>query len=60
MEIVLFTVVAGTLYLAADRLLALVERRRGGPLPNRSVIFFLLLLGLALPVFALIRSFLGT
>jgi hypothetical protein len=29
-------------------------------LPNRSVIFFLLLLGLALPVFALIRSFLGT
>ncbi len=60
MEIVLFTVVAATLYLAADRLLVLVERLRGRPLANRSVVFFLLLLGLALPTFALIRSFLAT
>ena len=60
MEIVLFTAVAALLYLAADRLLVLIERQRGGPLTNRSVVFFLLLLGLALPAFALIRSFLGT
>ncbi len=59
MEIVLFTVVAGTLYLAADRLLVLVERRRGAPLPGRSLVFFLMLLGMALPVFALIRHLLG-
>lgn len=60
MEIVLFTVVAATLYLAADRILVLIERMRGGPLRNRSVVFFFLLLGLALPTFALIRSFLGS
>lgn len=60
MEIVLFTAVAALLYLAADRLLVLIERRRGRPLANRSVVFFLLLLGLALPAFALIRSLLGT
>ena len=59
MEIVVFTVVAGTLYLAADRLLGLVERLRGAPLPNRSLVFFLLLLGLALPAFALIRRLVG-
>ena len=58
MEIVLFTVVAAVLYLVADRLLKLIEQRRRAPLANRSLIFFFLLLGLALPTFALLRSFL--
>lgn len=59
MEIVLFTVVAAVLYLAADRLLVLVERLRGAPLPGRSLVFFFLLLALALPIFALIRHLVG-
>ena len=59
LEIVLFTVVAIVLYLAADRILVTIEARRGGPLANRTVLFFFLLLGLALPTFALIRALLG-
>ena len=59
MEIVLFTVVAVVLYLAADRLLGVVERRRGAALARRSVVFFFILLGLALPTFALIRALFG-
>ena len=59
MELLLFTVVAAALYLAADRLLGLLERSRGRPFGNRTVVFFLLLLGLLLPTFALIRSVLA-
>lgn len=59
MEIVLFTAVAIALYLAADRILVAIETRRGGPLANRTVFFFFVLLGLALPTFALIRALLG-
>ena len=59
MEIVLFTAVAVVLYLAADRLLGVVERRRGAALARRSVVFFFILLGLALPTFALIRALFG-
>lgn len=59
MEILLFTLVAIVLYLAADRLLVAIETARGGPFANRTVVFFLLLLGLAVPTFALIRSLLG-
>jgi len=59
MEILLFTIVAIVLYLAADRILVAIEAARGGPFANRTVVFFLLLLGLAVPTFALIRSLLG-
>lgn len=59
MELLLFTAVAVVLYLVADRLLGLLERKRGRPFGNRTVVFFLLLLGLALPTFALIRSLLA-
>lgn len=59
MEILLFTGVAIVLYLVADRLLVAIERRRGAALANRSVVFFFLLLGLALPTFALIRALVG-
>lgn len=48
MEIILFTLVAILLYLIADKLLRFFEARRGEPLPHRSLIFFVLLLTLAL------------
>lgn len=59
MEILLFTIVAVVLYVAADRILVAVESRRGAPFSQRTVVFFCILLGLALPTFALIRALLG-
>jgi hypothetical protein len=59
LEILLFTVVAVVLYLVADRLLVAIETRRGAPLGNRTLVFFVILLGLALSTFALIRAFVG-
>ena len=59
MEILLFTGVAIALYWVADRLLVAIERQRGAPVANRTVVFFFILLGLALPTFALIRALVG-
>jgi hypothetical protein len=58
-EILLFTVVAVVLYIAADRILVAVEARRGAPLPQRTVVFFCILLTLALVTFAALRAILG-
>ena len=58
MEAVYFTVAGILLYLLADRLLILIERRVGRVLEYRTLVFFGLLLGLALVSFAAIRRFL--
>lgn len=55
MSIVLFTLVAVVLYLAADRILDLLERRAGRRFDNRSLIFLALLMAMSLVTFALIR-----
>jgi len=55
MEIVYFTVVAIALYIIADFILRRIEAARAEPLKNRSVVFFLLLLVLAVATFATIR-----
>lgn len=60
MEAVYFTVIGIALYLVADRLVVLVERRAGRVLEHRTLLFFVLLLSLALVTFALIRQFLPT
>ena len=59
MEIVYFTVVAAILYLAADRILQRIEIAAGKRLEHRSLIFFAILLTLALASFALIRLYTG-
>lgn len=59
MEIVYFTVVAVALYFVADRLLGLIESRLGRVLEHRTVIFFAILLVLALASFAAIRQYAG-
>ena len=59
MTTVYFTLVAIVLYLGADRVLDLLERRAGRRFENRSLIFFALLLGSALVAFAVIRRFAG-
>lgn len=59
MDLVYFVITAAVLYLAADRLLDALERRAGRRFAQRSLVFFALLLAMALVAFALIRQFLG-
>lgn len=56
MAAVYFTLVAILLYLVADRALRGIESAVGHPLEYRSVVFFGILLALAMATFALIRG----
>ena len=55
MEIVYFTITAVVLYVVSDRILQTMEMRAGRRFEHRSLIFFGILLGLALVSFTLIR-----
>ena len=55
MDLVYFTVVAIGLYFGADRLLDWIERKRGRRFENRQVLFFAIILPLALATFWLVR-----
>ena len=56
MDIVWFSLVALALYFGADHLLDWIERRRGARFQNRQVVFFAIILPLALAAFWLMRS----
>jgi hypothetical protein len=58
MEIVVFTANAIVIYLLADWILKLVEKRRGKVLKNRGLIFFIVFLPLILISFELLKYFL--
>lgn len=58
MEAVYFLLVSVILYIVSDRLLDGLERRAGRRFEHRSVIFFAILLALALASFALLRRLL--
>jgi len=58
-QLVLFTVVGAALYVAADALLERIERARGRRLAHRSLVFFGLILTLALVSFSLIQRVLA-
>jgi hypothetical protein len=58
LEAVYFTVTGILLYLLADRVVVLIERRAGRVLEHRTLLFFVLLLTMALVTFAAIRHFL--
>jgi hypothetical protein len=58
-EVILFTVVGIGLYLVTGGLLALLEKMHGDPLPQRNIVFFVIILALSLPTFSLLRSLLG-
>jgi hypothetical protein len=60
MQIILFTVVAAVLYLVADRLLNVLELRAGRRFEYRSLIFFAILLPLAVLAFAVIQRLMPT
>jgi hypothetical protein len=55
MDLVYFTLVAVGLYFGADWLLERIERARGKRFENRQVVFFLIILPLALLSFWLLR-----
>jgi Ca2+/Na+ antiporter len=59
MSIVYFTLVAIVLYLAADWLLNRAEIAAGRRFAHRSLIFFAILLSLALTSFTLIQHYTG-
>jgi len=59
MSIVYFTLVAIILYFAADWILERVEIAAGKRLEHRSLIFFVILLTLALTSFSLIQVYSG-
>lgn len=56
-EIVYFTLVGIGLYFASDWILDRIETRRGSRFENRSIIFFVIILVLALVSFQLISHF---
>ena len=60
MEIVYFTAAAIILYVGADWILNRIETAAGKRLSQRSLIFFAIILTLALTNFALIRAYTGT
>lgn len=59
MSIVYFTLAAILLYLLSDWLLDRIEIAAGKRFQNRSLIFFAILLTLALTSFSLIQSYTG-
>jgi len=59
MEIIYFTLVAAILYVAADWILKRMETAAGKRFEKRSLIFFAILMTMAVTSFALIRSLTG-
>jgi len=59
MSIIYFTFVAVLLYLGADWILNRIEVAAGKRLQHRSLIFFVILLAMALTSFTLIQSYTG-
>jgi predicted membrane channel-forming protein YqfA (hemolysin III family) len=59
MEIIYFTLVAAILYVAADWILKRMETATGKRFEKRSLIFFVILMTMAVTSFALIRTLTG-
>jgi len=59
MQFVYFTITAVLLYVFSDWLLRKIETKRGEPLPNRSLVFFVIILVLAVGSFKLIEVLTG-
>ena len=55
MEIVLFTIVGIALYFAADWALRTLEGMHGAPLPYRNIVYFVIILVLALASFTFLQ-----
>jgi len=58
-DLVLFTLNAIVIYLVSDWLVRLIEKRRGGVIKQRQIIFFVIFLSLALISFRFLKILLG-
>jgi len=56
MEMIYYTIAAVVLYAVSDYILNAIEIKRGERLPNRSLVFFAIILTLAVIVFSGIRA----
>ena len=57
MEMIYYTIAAIALYVISDWILNRIEMRRGERLENRSLVFFVIILVLALGLFSLVQRF---
>lgn len=57
MEILLFTFVGVTLYVISDAIVKAIEKKRGEVLPNRSMIFFGIIMTMSLVTFSLLETY---
>jgi len=60
MEIILFTGVGIVLYLVTGLLLSTLEKMHGEPLPQRNIIFFVIIMSLSLITFSIMDRLTGT
>ncbi len=60
MEIVVFTLNAIVIYLLADWIIRMMEKKKGEVLKNRQVVFFAIFLSLALISFNVLKALLTT
>ena len=58
-ELLIFTLNAIVIYLVSDWLVRLIEKRRGGVIKQRQIIFFVIFLSLALISFRFLKILLG-
>ncbi len=59
MEVIYFTIVAAGLYIFSDRILDLLERRAGRRFDNRTLVFFAIIMVLAVTTFGMLRLLLN-
>jgi len=57
MEFILYTVCGIVLYFGADMVLNFIERMHGDPIPYRNIIFFVIILIMALVLFQAIQLY---
>jgi len=59
-DLILFSLNGIIVYLLADWILRVIERKRGAVIKQRQMVFFVIFLALALLSFSLLRNLLGT
>ena len=59
-EIILFSIVGIAVYFLSDRLLLLIEQKKGKPLENRSIVYFFIFFILIFASFQLIKMILSS
>lgn len=57
LQMLMYTVTAVVLYVLSDRILVWLERRRGKPFAARSIVFFMIIMVLAVGTFEGIQRF---